>query len=49
MAEKLDFDVGAAHKYFSAECFNKAWELSGVDDPLPACVHARLARSSIKS
>ncbi|MGH6611980.1 MAG: VOC family protein [Burkholderiaceae bacterium] len=24
---KADFDVAAAHKYFAADCFNKAWDL----------------------
>jgi hypothetical protein len=27
MPEKPDFDKSAAHRYFSAECFNKAWDL----------------------
>jgi hypothetical protein len=27
MAKVPDFDVAAAHKYFSANCFNKAWDL----------------------
>jgi hypothetical protein len=27
MAKVPDFDVTAAHKYFSANCFNKAWDL----------------------
>jgi hypothetical protein len=27
MANEPDFDVGAAHRHFSVECFNKAWEL----------------------
>jgi hypothetical protein len=27
MADTPDFDVAAAHKHFSVECFNKAWEL----------------------
>lgn len=27
MTSKPEFDVEAAHKYFSAECFNRAWEL----------------------
>jgi hypothetical protein len=27
MAKVPDFDVVAAHKYFSAHCFNKAWDL----------------------
>lgn len=31
MAKKPDFDLQAAHKYFSAECFNRAWDL--IDKP----------------
>jgi len=27
MAKALEFDVSAAHKYFSANCFNMAWDL----------------------
>lgn len=27
MTKKEDFDQAAAHKYFSANCFNRAWEL----------------------
>jgi hypothetical protein len=27
MAEKNDLDQKAAHKYFSVNCFNKAWDL----------------------
>ncbi len=27
MAKVPDFDVVAAHKHFSASCFNKAWDL----------------------
>jgi hypothetical protein len=27
MPKKPDFDVDAAHRHFSAECFNQAWEL----------------------
>ena len=27
MSKKPEFDVEAAHKYFSAMCYNKAWEL----------------------
>ena len=27
MTKKPDFDLKAAHKYFSVACFNKAWEL----------------------
>jgi cation transport regulator ChaB len=26
MAEEVPFDVSVAHRYFSATCFNKAWE-----------------------
>ena len=29
MAKVPDFDVVAAHKHFSASCFNKAWDLIG--------------------
>ena len=27
MAQDPSFDVSKAHRYFSADCFNKAWEL----------------------
>ncbi|MDR7928296.1 hypothetical protein RIE95_15120 [Acidithiobacillus thiooxidans] len=27
MAKALEFEVSAAHKYFSSHCFNKAWDL----------------------
>lgn len=27
MADKPSFDLNAAHRYFSAHCFNQAWEL----------------------
>lgn len=27
MSDKPTFDVEAAHRYFSAECFNRAWDL----------------------
>jgi hypothetical protein len=26
MTDKPQFDIGTAHEYFSAECFNKTWE-----------------------
>jgi len=26
MGKKLDFELETAHKYFSAECFNRAWD-----------------------
>jgi tetratricopeptide (TPR) repeat protein len=31
MSDKPDFDLAAAHKYFSATCFNKTWEY--IDNP----------------
>lgn len=27
MTQEPDFDVAAAHKYFAATCFNRAWDL----------------------
>ena len=27
MARKPDFDLVAAHRYFAAECYNRAWDL----------------------
>jgi hypothetical protein len=33
--EATDFDVDAAHKYFSAECFNRAWDLIEKKDRSP--------------
>lgn len=35
MAEKPEFDQQAAHKYFSVNCFNKAWELIDRTDRTP--------------
>ena len=32
MAKKPDFDLSAAHKYFSADCFNKTWDY--IDKPI---------------
>lgn len=32
MAKKPDFDIQAAHKYFSVECFNRAWDY--IDKPI---------------
>ena len=32
MAKKPDFDLAAAHKYFSAQCFNNAWDLMEKQD-----------------
>lgn len=31
MAKKPDFDLSVAHKYFSADCFNKTWDY--IDKP----------------
>jgi hypothetical protein len=27
MADKTDFDLQAAHRFFATECFNRAWDL----------------------
>jgi len=35
MAKKPDFDLTAAHKYFSTHCFNKAWDLIGQPSSTP--------------
>jgi hypothetical protein len=35
MASNPEFDVSKAHRYFSAECFNKAWELIEKADRTP--------------
>jgi len=31
MSDKPDFDLAVVHRYFSATCFNKTWEL--IDNP----------------
>ena len=36
MTTKDDIDQKAAHKYFSANCFNKAWDLIDKSDRTPA-------------
>ena len=36
MAERPEFDVAAAHRYFSAECFNRAWDLMDKPERTPA-------------
>jgi hypothetical protein len=36
MADKFDFDQKAAHKYFSTNCFNNAWDLIDKTDRTPA-------------
>jgi len=35
MAKAPDFDVVAAHKYFAASCFNRAWDLMEKNDRSP--------------
>ena len=35
MHKKPDFDVSAAHRYFSAHCFNGAWDLIDKADRTP--------------
>jgi hypothetical protein len=35
MPKQPDFDVKAAHRYFSAHCFNAAWELIEKKDRTP--------------
>ena len=35
MAGKTDLDHQAAHKYFSAHCFNRAWDLIDKTDRTP--------------
>jgi len=35
MSKKPDFDVNAAHRYFSAQCFNGAWDLIDKADRTP--------------
>jgi hypothetical protein len=32
MTQSPDFDVQAAHSYFSAECFNRTWDLIDIAD-----------------
>ena len=36
MTKRDDFDQAAAHKYYSANCFNKAWDLIDKDQRTPA-------------
>jgi hypothetical protein len=35
MAKEPEFDVGAAHQYFSTDCFSKAWDLIEKTDRTP--------------
>ena len=36
MPQTPEFDLAAAHRYFAADCFNKAWELIEKTDRTPA-------------
>ena len=36
MTQEPDFDVAAAHRYFAAHCFNRAWDLIEKDKRTPA-------------
>lgn len=36
MTDPQNFDVAAAHRFFSADCFNKAWELLEKPERSPA-------------
>lgn len=35
MTRKIEFDQNAAHKYYSAHCFNKAWDLIDKEQRTP--------------
>ena len=35
MAEKPEFDLKIAHRFFAAECFNRAWDLIDKPDRTP--------------
>ena len=35
MSQQPDFDLDAAHRYFSAQCFNRAWDLIDKPDRIP--------------
>ena len=43
MANEPGFDLAAAHKYFSAKCFNQAWDLIGKTNRTPAEDHEMIA------
>ncbi len=40
MPNPPEFDVAAAHKYFSADCFNRAWDL--IDKPVRSAEEDRM-------
>ncbi len=35
MSEQPNFDIEAAHRYFSTECFNRAWDLIDLEERTP--------------
>ena len=43
MANEPDFDLAAAHKYFSSACFNHAWDLIDKANRTPAEDHEMIA------
>jgi hypothetical protein len=45
MADQADFDLAAAHKHFSAWCFNRAWDLIEKPDRTEAEVRLMVALS----
>jgi hypothetical protein len=45
MASQVDFDLAAAHKHFSAWCFNRAWELMDKPDRTDTDVRMMVALS----
>jgi hypothetical protein len=40
MPNPPEFDLAAAHKYFSADCFNRAWDL--IDKPVRSAEEERM-------
>jgi hypothetical protein len=48
MADQPEFDVAGAHKYFSAHCFNRTWELLDKPDRTPE-EDERMIRLSLAS
>jgi hypothetical protein len=36
MSDEATFDIEAAHRYFSTECFNRAWDLIDQEERTPA-------------
>lgn len=48
MPDEPGFDLAAAHRHFSAECFNRAWDLIDKPDRTPA-ENEEMVRLSITS